>query len=1309
MLKAVRLLLIWLSFSLLQACGEATPEVTDLSSDFGGGLNVTLIGLPSGSSNQTIFNSVATGSITEYRYKYGDAATTICSDPTGYSAVIPVASLAAIDISVMSDIAIRVCGIGSDGTDWQPFASASVYTWTKDTLAPGLSITTAVASPTNLNSIPVIFSFTEQVQNFVATDINATNCTVTNLATTDNMTFTADIIPASDGVISLSVSASMVNDVALNANTGSGFLGFTYDGTAPQILNITSSLANGSYTNGQIINIDLQFDSVVNVVGGGGPFIWLETGVIDRQATYSAGAGTTTLTFSFVVGSTDYSADLDLVAGSQLFPNGAVISDAAGNIISNLLPIGAAAGSLMSNKALVIIGTPSTLAISEVGGFDYGPVAVGANVDHTFTITQSGVAPITITTGSGIAAPFTFKDGVFPGTGGTCNNGTILNSGANCTVVVTFSPTMLGLVNDTLLIDYNTGLAPASASRSIEGTGAGPAQLTISDGVIYDFGPVARFSVAQRTFTITNIGPVTATGINTASLTAPFEFQGGAYPGTGGDCGPNLAASASCTISVTFEPLEMNFYFDTIVVNYSSGSMFDSVSRAIQGTGGVFGITVQPVYGTNFGDTHTNWNDYIKFNDVGQDANHQDVEACDGSEIGYYGEFGGCIHSGEKRKVVISGYSSCTNLTMDDINLTFDWNCDDSSGTATFYTRGLKPGKGLRDLITGTGSWTQNYVIAKDNGIDIATSQFQAWWTNPIMPLPSPGVAQANLTAVGTIYYVNSIASAQGYLINADKISIVSLGGATINNGASASTDWCNASLGGTSAPTTNALICGGIGGRRFVWIEANFNGFSGTSYSESGIVAVDWRSSRINNTSITSLSVSAPGLGAGVAFLGGFKGSLITGLDGYLATTGLYLATSGSTQTSEFNTFRDVRFTKVGSGITYGLGVVSLKNNSNRNRFYNLKISDTSTSSGSVSGILIESGRFNIFSKLNISNMKNSSQGQGIHVATNLARDNMFSEFVISGSSNAAVVIGFGDNNLFSHATAANNTFNSIYFTNSPTITGNTFNSFVGINSNIPIESQGSTASVPINRIMYSAFSTMGSANMINTGLAGVAQFSFLGYTVTDTNDTCLGNHHDLDSSCDGPSTVEVEQSSGNWFGSSVVGRTFSDDSINIADVSGSALYTSLDTISKWLDFDSFFRSWGQDNSFGPISRGPVLAGNSASIWDWSAQSMGILYDNSYAANSGNNPLVTNGGLCGVNNVDPTPIVHTFSDATTISFIRNAIEFNDDLIGNNNGFCEVNETCVYAPHIGAYQGGSPNSSEFCTLGSIRIMNPSAY
>src|SRR6266404_2250921 len=99
--------------------------------------------------------------------------------------------------------------------------------------------------------------------------------------------------------------------------------------------------------------------------------------------------------------------------------------------------------------------------------------------------------------GAGVAAPFTFKGGTYPGTGGTCSAS--LAAAGTCTVVVTYSPVTIAIHTNTVVISYNDGVAAQTSSRPLQGTGVSAAILTISDGATYDYGTKATGSSTDKT------------------------------------------------------------------------------------------------------------------------------------------------------------------------------------------------------------------------------------------------------------------------------------------------------------------------------------------------------------------------------------------------------------------------------------------------------------------------------------------------------------------------------------------------------------------------------------------------------------------------------------------------------------------------------------------------------------------------------------------------------------------------------------------------------------------------------------------
>jgi hypothetical protein len=260
-------------------------------------------------------------------------------------------------------------------------------------------------------------------------------------------------------------------------------------------------------------------------------------------------------------------------------------SPTAVGLLSDTIELSYNDGSTTQSATRAVNGTgitASTLAISDGASFNFGNAAVNTITDKTFTITHAGASSATSIAGSGLAAPFTFKGGSFPGTGGTCT--TTLTSGS-CTMVVTFNSSSAGAASDTIIVSYNNGAASTSATRDVTGTAVNVASLAISDGSTYNFGSVALAASADHTFTVNNSGVVSATSMVGSGLAAPFTFKGGSYPGTAGTCSGTLAGSSSCTIVVNYAPGSAGPFSDTLDLTYNNGLTTGLVtSRAMTGS-----------------------------------------------------------------------------------------------------------------------------------------------------------------------------------------------------------------------------------------------------------------------------------------------------------------------------------------------------------------------------------------------------------------------------------------------------------------------------------------------------------------------------------------------------------------------------------------------------------------------------------------------------------------------------------------------------------------------------------------------------
>ncbi|MBI2930018.1 MAG: hypothetical protein HYY16_00075 [Planctomycetes bacterium] len=182
-------------------------------------------------------------------------------------------------------------------------------------------------------------------------------------------------------------------NLALPAPGAAGSLGANKDiviSTAapavPVVTNVTSSTPNGTYGVSTTIPIQVTFSEVVNVAGGT-PQLTLQTSL----ANYAGGSGTSTLTFNYIVGAGQNATDLDYASASALVLNGATIQDTDTNNANLALPAPGAAGSLASNKNIVI----DTMAPAVPAAPDLAPASdTGAsntdNITSLSTLTFTG-------------------------------------------------------------------------------------------------------------------------------------------------------------------------------------------------------------------------------------------------------------------------------------------------------------------------------------------------------------------------------------------------------------------------------------------------------------------------------------------------------------------------------------------------------------------------------------------------------------------------------------------------------------------------------------------------------------------------------------------------------------------------------------------------------------------------------------------------------------------------------------------------------------------------------------------------------
>ena len=348
-------------------------------------------------------------------------------------------------------------------------ATADNASFTVDTTAPFLSITSNVGQLKVGETADITFTFSEDpgntfAWNGAAGDVTLSNGTLSAISGTGT-TRTAVFTPTpglNTGTASISVDAGTYQDAAGNNGSTGGTPSVTIDTLAPTISAMAFSGSTGilnAYLNeGDTANVSVTFNDTVNLnLAGGSPSVALQIGSSTVQATYVSGAGSNTLVFTTTIAAGQNDTDGIAIALNALSLNGAVLTDAAGNTST---PTSAA---VSSNNAYMV----DTLAPSVSAAFNVASLKAGET------------ATLTLTANDKIGTSFTWNGtaGDLTVSGGTLSAiGPFVLSGANYVSTATFTPTagstIAGVVSTASAVytdlGGNPGQVGSSASVSID-------------------------------------------------------------------------------------------------------------------------------------------------------------------------------------------------------------------------------------------------------------------------------------------------------------------------------------------------------------------------------------------------------------------------------------------------------------------------------------------------------------------------------------------------------------------------------------------------------------------------------------------------------------------------------------------------------------------------------------------------------------------------------------------------------------------------------------------------------------------------
>jgi hypothetical protein len=228
-------------------------------------------------------------------------------------------------------------------------------------------------------------------------------------------------------------------------------------------------------------------------------------------------------------------------------------------------------------------GSPLTIVLSGTGvqaglnvspaTFNFGSVVDGQTKSQTFSVTNTGSAPLTISQISVSGAGYTVNGLVAPAT---------LAAGQSTSFSAEFAPTTAGSLSSTVSISSN---APNSPSKvTLTGTGVAASVTVTASPASLAFGSINAGTSSSKSVTVTNTGntnvtisqiTVSAKDVSTSGITTPLT----------------LTPGQAKAMNVAFSPTSAESVIGNVTVMSSQGS---SSVIAISGTGVQAGLLLTP-------------------------------------------------------------------------------------------------------------------------------------------------------------------------------------------------------------------------------------------------------------------------------------------------------------------------------------------------------------------------------------------------------------------------------------------------------------------------------------------------------------------------------------------------------------------------------------------------------------------------------------------------------------------------------------------------------------------------------------------
>jgi HYDIN/CFA65/VesB family protein/centrosomal CEP192-like protein len=208
-------------------------------------------------------------------------------------------------------------------------------------------------------------------------------------------------------------------------------------------------------------------------------------------------------------------------------------------------------------------GTPTPGATLSPAALSFSSQPVGtASTAQAVMLANTGSAALTITS----IAMGGANSGAFAQTNNCPLSPSTLAVNANCSINVTFTPTLSGTSCGSVSITDNAAGSPQTAS--LTGTGVTTTASLSPTSLTFPRQSVGTTSTAQSS-TLTNTGAV-GMAISSSAVSVNFAQSN--------NCGSSLAAGAKCTISVTFTPTATGTLTGVVTVSDTASNSPQSIT-----------------------------------------------------------------------------------------------------------------------------------------------------------------------------------------------------------------------------------------------------------------------------------------------------------------------------------------------------------------------------------------------------------------------------------------------------------------------------------------------------------------------------------------------------------------------------------------------------------------------------------------------------------------------------------------------------------------------------------------------------------